>query len=145
MNTEKNAHPEALQQAEQALAIDIVNAKRALLQAAVEFTVKVDPAFNDRVLSLLDVLIAHAKDSDAFKQGDAETRSRIEAAIEAIKKKSEAVKRPDVAGGDIVGADWIDDVGRFIEAIFKLLTDEKDFFFKIIRLIICGCNDQGGK
>ena len=130
---------ETLAQAEKALELDVVMAKRKLLAAAVHFTVNVDPAFNERVLLLLDLLIVHVKDTDAFKQGDPETKSKIDAAIEAIRKQSATEKHPDISGGDIVGEDWIDDVGRFIEAIFRLLTNEKDFFFNIIKLIICGC------
>jgi len=135
MSKEIAGNHETLEEVQRLLEIEKVNAKRDLLKAAVNFATKTDPAINDRVLVLLDLLIEHAKNPDVSNQGD--VKKKVEEALEELKKQSG--KSSAVGGGDIVGEDWIDDMGRFISALFELVKEEKAFFLSIIKLVICGC------
>lgn len=124
-----------LEEIRAALEREKLEATREWLHLSLQFG-NFDAAFNNKMLEVLDIVIAAAKSNPgAIFRSD---KSNIDEVINALDK----IKRSeggDVTGGDIVGADWIDDLKRIIEALSGVVKEEKDFFLQIIKLIFCGC------
>ena len=104
--------------------------------ATADFT-RFDGEFNRRVLETFDVVLAAAKSAPAGGAFRSERSGIDEIIIELLKKRAEG--GPGVAGGDVVGGDWIDDLERIVKALSGVVKEEKDFFLQIIKLIFCGC------
>ncbi|MBI4539226.1 MAG: hypothetical protein HY704_06945 [Gemmatimonadetes bacterium] len=114
-------------------------ATEELLRKTGEF-LAFDSSFNNKLLELLDVLVEAGKKSPgAVFRSDSSNIAEVVDAL--IKKRSEGGSEgsPGVTGGDVVGADWIDDLGRIVSALTSVVKEEKAFFLQIIRLIFCGC------
>jgi hypothetical protein len=60
----------------------------------------------------------------------------IEALFTKLTAKSEGGDT-GIAGHDIVGGNWVDDLGGFIEKVGKFLDGEKKVFLAILLLIFC--------
>jgi hypothetical protein len=96
-----------------------------------------DTSFNGKILEVFDVVLAVAKSAppDSVRS----SRSNLDELIAVLTKKREEGGSGGLTGGDIVGADWIDDLDRIVKALSSVVKEEKDFFLQIIKLIFCGC------
>ena len=131
MNERTGANKGTLEELRQNLEREKILARGELLRKTLEFA-EFDSRFNSKMLELLDILVQAAKNNpDIVTRSD---KGNIGEIVDALTKKQEEGS-PGVTGGDIVGADWIDDLGRIINVMTGLVRDEKEFFLKIIDII----------
>ena len=126
-----------LEQSQLLLELDIIGLKRGFVTSAQQF-IEFDAKFNEKSLELYEQIIKIIKESpnSAFRS-DAGNMTEIVAALQEARRGGK--ESPDIKGGDIMGADWIDDMGRIIEALTSVVKDEKQFFLQLIRWLLCGC------
>ncbi len=104
-----------------------------LLDESVRF-VQTDNEINVLLKDLLGAVVAEVKrNPEAAFSGN----SDINALVSALKAKAEGAG--DVSGGDLAGAGVIGDIIDLVAGLVGVLKDEKEFFWKIIHLIWCGC------
>jgi hypothetical protein len=103
-----------------------------LCRAASEFASGFDREFNQELLRMMRA-IASAMEADpgALFRSDA---SSLEEALGRLGEREQG------GAADVAGGDWIDDVGRIVRIFTSVVTEEKEFFLTIIKLIFCGCD-----
>ena len=119
------------------LELDIVELKRGFVTSIQRFD-GFDHDFNGitgRIYHQIAKIIEEMPNS-AFRT-DGGNMTEILAALQAARQGGTGSS--DVKGGDIIGADWIDDMGRIIEALTSVVKEEKQFFLQLIRWLLCGC------
>jgi hypothetical protein len=126
-----------LEQSQLLLELDIVGLKRGFVTSVQQF-IAFDAEFNGKSLELYEQIIKIIKETpnSAFR-ADAGNITEIVEALQAARQGGKG--SPDIRGGDIIGADWIDDMGRIIEALTSVVREEKEFFLQLIKWLLCGC------
>lgn len=126
-----------LEQSQLLLELDIVGLKRGFVSSTQRF-IDFDAKFNDSSLELYEQMIKIIKEApnSAFRTDSGNIAQIVEALQKARQGENES---SDIRGSDIIGADWIDDMGRIIEALTSVVKDEKQFFLQLIRWLLCGC------
>ncbi|MEK6262563.1 MAG: hypothetical protein AABP62_28540 [Planctomycetota bacterium] len=109
----------------------------AFADATEGFVKKFEPEFNGLVLKLFNLAIDEAQRNPG--SGTHQGNPDINEVVAAMRKQQAQEGTGSVDGGDVVGGDWIDDLGRIIQALTSIVAEEKRFFLEIIKLIFCGC------
>jgi hypothetical protein len=140
-NNDKNKNKAKLEELQASLDQKRIELDIAMADGVKEF-LSFDTQFNKVLLEISKTVsdVLQRNPSALFRSSDAGTN--LDELLKEMKKRegsSSGSGIPGVTGSDIVGADWIDDVARFIQAIGITVKDEKEFWFKVVRLFKCGC------